>query len=66
MFYACTSIPITGTYTQVEFIVQVYLVLGLVMYYLLEDTGNIHAHCLVIMLPPMSKVLVVHEICGWC
>ena len=27
------------------------------MYLLVEDTGNIHAQCLDIMLPPLSMVL---------
>jgi hypothetical protein len=34
------------------------------MYLLVEDTGNIHAQCLDIMLPPLSMVL--HFIFIWC
>jgi hypothetical protein len=33
------------------------MILGLVMYLLVEDTGNTHAQCLDIMLPPLSMVL---------
>jgi hypothetical protein len=37
------------------------------MYSLVEaTTGNIHAQCLDIMLPPRSMVLVIQEIFFWC